>query len=323
MPLLAISTLLVTLTLVISYICYRRCFYSPPDRHPDPYEPLRGEQFAAVEENLFRITSIMERYSFEEAAVTAPDGTALRGRYYHFADGAPLMILCHGYRSCALRDCCGSHALARKMGFNALAIHQRAHGDSGGKTITFGIREREDLLEWIQWAGRRVGTDTPVILFGLSMGAATVLMGSGLGYPSQVACILADSPYSAPADIILKVCKDMGYPPKLSYPFIYLGALLFGRFRLDACTAREAVRSARVPVLLLHGEDDRLVPCEMSEDIRSACGGSARVATFPDAGHGLSYMTHPRLYERKVFDFLNDIDKIRPFISEEFKKSLN
>lgn len=232
------------------------------------------------------------------------------------------MILCHGYRSCALRDCCGGHALGRKIGFNVLAIHQRCHGESGGRTITFGIRERRDLLDWIQWANDRFGSSLPVVLFGLSMGAATVLMGCELGYPDNVVCLMADSAYAAPADIILKVCRDMKYPAGLCYPFIRLGARLFGHFDLNACSAREAVRRAKVPVLLIHGEDDRLVPCAMSRSIADACACPVTVRTFPHAGHGLSYMTDPRRYEQEVLDFLNKIPQIRTFISEDFKNSL-
>ena len=319
----AISALLITLIVTVSYITYRKCFYSPPRHHNDPHDPLVGEQYLAVGEELFRVTAIMERYPYEDVSITAHDGTPLRGRYYHFADGAPLVILCHGYRSSALRDCSGGHALTKKLGFNALVIHQRCHGESGGTTITFGIRERHDLMGWIRYANGRFGTDTPILLFGLSMGAATTLMGCELGYPDNVAGILADSPYAAPADIILKVCRDMGYPPRLCWPFIWLGAALFGHFRPDACTAREAVRHAKVPILLLHGEDDRLVPFSMSQTIRDACAAPAYLHTFPGAGHGLSYMTDPRRYERVVFDFLNGIPAVSGAISEDFKKSVN
>lgn len=318
----AIAFLLTAVTLVISAATYRRCFYSPPGRHNKPYERMEGEQYTPVEENLFRIISIMERYSCEKVSIAAFDGTSLNGRYYHIMDGAPLLILCHGYRSSSLRDCCGGHALARKMGFNALVIDQRCHGSSGGRTITFGIRERHDVVSWVNWANERFGTDTPIMLFGLSMGAATVLMGCGLGYPDNVVCVMADSPYAAPADIILKVCKDEGYPPRLSYPFIWLGALLFGRFRLDGCTAREAVRHAKVPILLIHGEDDRLVPCSMSTEIAGACASRVTIRTFPGAGHGLSYMVDPRRYEREIFAFLSRIPAISPWIREDFKNSL-
>lgn len=314
--------LILAAVLIVSYLTYRRCFYSRPGHHNEPYEPLRGSQFTAIEQTLFRVISIMERYPFEDVAITSFDGIPLRGRYYHFADGAPLLILCHGYRSSALRDCCGGHALSRKMGFNVLAIHQRCHGLSGGRTITFGIRERHDVVSWCEWANQRFGKETPIMLYGLSMGAATVLMGCEVGYPDNVVCVMADSAYDAPADIILKVCKDLRYPPKLAYPFIWLGALVFGGFRLDGCTARDAVRHAKVPVLLIHGEDDRLVPCAMSNAIAANCAAPVTIRTFPDAGHGLSYMVDPERFERILFDFLNEIPRIRPLIREDFKNAM-
>ena len=317
----AITLLLLFLALAVSFCTYHRCFYSRPGRHVQPYEPLRGSQYEAVQENLFRIISIMERYPYEDVDITAFDGTPLRGRYYHFADGAPLLILCHGYRSSALRDCCGGHALARKLGFNALVIHQRCHGESGGRTITFGIRERRDLMDWIGWSNGRFGDHNPILLFGLSMGAATVLMGCGLGYPKNVACVVADSPYSAPADIILKVCRDLGYPPTLCWPFIRLGARLFGGFRLDECTALEAVGHAAAPVLLIHGEADGLVPCGMSRRIAENCAAPVTIRTFPGAGHGLSYMTDPVGFEETVLDFLNKIPEIAAYLPEDFKIS--
>ena len=291
------------LALVLSWMCYRKCFYSPKKGRCSPYDPMKGPQYEAVADTLYHIISIMERYPWEDVSIKAEDGILLRGRYYHFTEGAPLLILCHGYRSTGLRDCCGAHMLARKLGYNALVIHQRAHGDSGGRTITFGIRERQDVQLWTEYARERFGPETPIALFGLSMGAATVLMGCREGYPDNVRGIIADSPYSSPADIIKKVCRDEGYPPFL-YVFAELGARIFGRFRLGSCTALEAVEHSSIPILLIHGEDDRMVPCDMSRKIADACPARCTILTIPDAGHGLGYMTDPPTYERSVMDFL-------------------
>lgn len=323
MPFPVIAALPAALVLTVSGLTYRKCFYSPPRHHNDPHDPLVGEQYLAVGDDIFRVTGIMERYPYEDVAITAHDGVSLRGRYYHYADGAPLLILCHGYRSSALRDCSGGHALSRKLGFNALVIHQRCHGESGGATITFGIRERRDLMGWVRYACERFGSDTPILIFGLSMGAATALMGCELGYPENVAGIIADSPYAAPADIILKVCRDQGYPPALCWPFIWLGAVVFGRFRPDACSALEAVRRAEIPVLLLHGEDDRLVPHSMSRQLLDACASPAMLHTFPGAGHGLAYMSDPARYEQAVGGFLRTIPALWEKVSLGFKNSLN
>ena len=292
--------------LSVSLYCYRICFFSPKKARRQPLDPVDDPQFQAAEDTLRRVISIMERYPYEDVAIRAKDGISLRGRYYHFHDGAPLLILCHGYRSAALRDCCGGHALAQKLGFNALVIHQRAHGESEGHTITFGIKESNDVVRWANYAKIRFGAEVPVILFGLSMGAATVLMGCSEGYPSNVKGIIADSPYSSPADIIKKVCREQRYPTIL-YPFAKLGARIFGRFALESRSALNAVRDTRIPILLIHGEDDQLVPCGMSREIAENTLGPCRIFTVPGAGHGLGCMVDPEGYEQTIRRFLASI----------------
>ena len=319
----AIASLIILLIFLISYYTYRVAFYSPPGKHPSPDDPLKGRQYEAVAEHLNRVSGIMQRFPFEEVRIQSFDGTPLFGRYYHMEDDAPLEILFHGYRSCAFRDCSGGHALARKMGFNTLVVDQRAHGESGGKVITFGVKERLDCKCWVSYAVRRFGANTPIILSGLSMGAATVLMASELELPENVKCIMADSPYSAPSAIIEKVCADMHYPVALCRPFIHLGALFYGHFRLNACNARDAVSRAKVPILLLHGEDDHFVPCTMTNEIKAAGASRIEAVTFPGAGHGLSYIIDPLRYERAVYEFLASIPEIAGHISQKFISQLD
>lgn len=315
--------LLIALLLLVSLYTYRVAFFSPKSVRATADDPMKGEQYEAVADHISHISHIMEKIPFEPVTIESHDGLKLFGRYYHVKDGAPVEILFHGYRSCAFRDCSGGHALSRKMGFNALVVDQRAHGESEGTTITFGIRERQDCLRWIAYINRRFGDQTSVLLSGLSMGAATVLMASGLELPGNVACILADSPFSAPIAIIEKVCKDMHYPVALCRPFIYLGAYLYGGFKLNACNAKDSVRRAKVPILLLHGEADHYVPCEMSTEIAACCASPVTVHTFPDAGHGLSYMVDPRRYERVVYEFLCTIPILRDKISVDFVRQLS
>ena len=318
MHILPITAALAAAGLTASWNCYRICFYSPPKGRGTPYDPLKGPQFEDIQDTLFRVIRIMEQYPCEDVALTSFDGIPLRGRYYHIADGAPLMILCHGYRSAALRDCCGGHALARELGFNALVIHQRAHGESGGRTISFGIRERRDVHTWIRWASERFGTHTPVVLYGLSMGAATVLMGCSLGYPNNVACIIADSPYSSPAGIIRKVCRDARCPG-LIFPFIEAGARIFGRFRLEEATAEDGVARSRIPILLIHGEDDRLVPCDMSRAMALKNPSLCCLHTVPGAGHGLSFLTDPEGCRKAVLEFLGSVPDLAAHLSKRKK----
>lgn len=308
--------ILIAVILALSYYTYYISFHSPAKRKTDPYELIKGSQYTAVKEPLHRITRIMEKTPFEEVSITGFDGVKLYGRYYHTDDHAPVQILFHGYRSHAMRDCAGGFILAKKMGFNVLVVDQRAHTYSGGRVITFGICERKDCLYWANYVTDRFGADKPIILSGLSMGAGTVLMASELPLPQNVCAIISDCGYSSPKAIIRKVCKDRHIPWALALPFLHIGARIFGNFSLNESSAIEAVKHATVPILLIHGESDRLVPCEMSRQICDACASPAQLHTFPDAGHGLCYMTDPLRYEDIVTRFLNGIEALQPHMSQ-------
>jgi fermentation-respiration switch protein FrsA (DUF1100 family) len=171
--------------------------------------------------------------------------------------------------------------------------------------ITFGILERYDCLAWANYATKRFGSGTPIFLTGISMGAATVLMASDLPLPKNVVGIIADCPYSSPAAIIRKVCGEMGFPPTIAFPFVKLGAYLFGGLRFGNCCASDSVARSDLPILLIHGEKDNFVPCEMSHKIHAACKGRHEIHTFQDAEHGLSYLQDTPRYERVVCAFVN------------------
>lgn len=302
------------LVIAICAYCFDICFYSANKIKRDPYVLQKGEQYLAVKEQIHACTRCMDETPFEPINIQSFDGLTLYGRYYHFKDGAPVKLIFHGYHSLTLRDSAGGFNIARKLGLNVLAVDQRAHGNSGGHVITLGIRERHDCLSWVQYINTRFGSDIPIILSGLSMGATTVLMSTSLPLPKNVACVLADCPYSSPGEIMRKVCRDRHYPTALLYPFIRLSARIFGKFDLEKTNAVEAVKESKIPILLLHGEDDRFVPCEMSKKIHASSGGCTRLVTFPHAGHGLSYIIEPNRYEKVVFEFLKSI----PMLQEHF-----
>lgn len=305
---LLIPILIIILTLAFSYYGYRIAFYAPKRTGEEAlYRLPQGAQYEEFIPNISKSIDEMLAASFEAVTITGHDGHKLFARYYHTQDDAPLQIQFHGYKSSAYVDFCGGRYLACKVGHNALVVDQRSHGKSDGTTITFGIRERKDCLSWINYACERFGKDIPIILSGLSMGAATVLMASDLELPDNVKGIIADCPYSSPKEIICKVGKDMHFPPKLMYPFVKLGAFLFGHFNLEESSAVAAVSNAKIPILLIHGEDDRFVPCEMSRAIHNARPTHSTLVTIPNAGHGLCYMVDPKRYEEAIMEFVRSI----------------
>lgn len=308
---LLITLLIITLIILgISYISYYIAFRAPKRiKDSDVGVPL-GEQYEKQRPGISKsIEEILSR-SYEPVTISGFEGKTLFARYYHVSNDAPLQIFFHGYKSSAILDCCGGSKLAIKLGQNALVVDQRSHGQSEGNTITFGIKERRDCLCWIQYALSRFGDDVKIILAGLSMGAATVLMATDLKLPSNVVGVIADCPYSSPKEIIQKVSRDMHLPAKLMYPFVKLGARIFGGFNLEESSAVSAVTKTQIPILLIHGEDDRFVPCNMSREIHKSCTSSIVFETIPGAGHGLSYMISPDKYEEITIKFINTVLKV-------------
>ena len=168
------------------YYGYWEAFKADPKRTDDIMAMPGSELYAPYRETTAQNINRLLAEPFERVSICSHDGLRLRGRYYEGEAGQPLFIFFHGYRSTAERDGSGGFQLCKKHDWNVLQVDQRGHGESEGKTVTFGIRERYDCLDWVRWAVRRFGEDTPIFLVGVSMGASTVLMASGMDLPEQV-----------------------------------------------------------------------------------------------------------------------------------------
>ena len=266
-----------------------------------------GHQYDPYREEMARIYHQLNDRTCEFVTIFSHDGLKLSGRYYHVKDGAPLDIGFHGYRSSCLTDFSGGSELSFQLEHNVLLVDERAHGKSEGRSITFGIQERQDVLSWVDYAVERFGEDTKILLYGVSMGAATVLMASDLDLPENVKCIIADCPYSSPEKIIRKVAVQMGISDRLAWPFVKIGAKIYGGFDISETDAARAVKNAKVPILILHGEADGFVPCEMSEEVYLSNTEKVQRYTFPGADHGISHLVDTPRYRQIVTEFIQKV----------------
>lgn len=292
-------------TLITAYICYRIAFYVPDRKKTDNdaisipdgeiYEPFRESMEGWIRE--------ARKLPHEEFSITSFDGVKLYGKYYEYSPGAPIELMFHGYRGNAERDLSGGVQRCFELKRSALIVDQRCSGKSGGNVITFGIKEHRDCLCWIDFMLDHFGTEAKIILTGISMGASTVLMAAGKPLPENVIGVLADCGYTSAKEIIKKVIRQMKLPPRIAYPFVKLGARLFGRFDLEEVSCEEALKSCAVPVIFFHGEDDDFVPCDMSRKNFVACASRKLLVTVPGAGHCLSYPVAPELYLNALRDF--------------------
>lgn len=284
--------LLIILILAVSFICFLRVFYFK-DRKPlppDEFETPKGRIYEVFREDMIRWMKMTRTYPHEMLEVRSFDGLTLRGRYYECQPGAPIEIQFHGYEGNAERDLSGGVERCFALGRNVILVDQRGCGRSDGNVVSFGINERKDCLAWINKAIERFGDDVKIIITGISMGGATVLMTAGEKLPKNVICVLGDCPYSSAKEILFKVMKDMRLPPKLVYPFVKLGATIFGGFDLEETSPIEAMERCTIPVIFVHGDNDRFVPFEMSEKMFNACKSEKKkLIKIEGAGHGLAY----------------------------------
>ncbi len=303
---LGIFAFLIVIILAGSFVCYRMTFSVPKKYKREPEEMIRGAAYEAMRDKIISLVGKARELEYEDVYIPIDrrGKKKLHARYYHTAFGAPVQIMFHGYRSHPLLDFSGGLRLAVESGFNVLLVDQRAHGQSYGKCLTFGVKECFDCRRWIDYANERCGTK--IVLVGISMGAATVMMASDLHLPDNVAGIIADCGYTSPRAIITKVMGEIGYP-KWLYIFVRLGAMIYGGFDPDAKTAPRSLAETDIPVLFIHGEADDFVPCDMSRLNFSVCASDKTLLTIKNAGHGLCYMEDPEAYRQAIAKFLGKV----------------
>lgn len=308
MPLILTIILLITAAVAAaSYFCYRLAFSVPEQSREALFEMPDTEQYAPYSAEARQMISDALEIPYKEAVVTSYDGLRLFGKCYIASADAPWLIMLHGYRSGAERDFCGGLKFGIDSGFNVLLVDQRAHGKSEGKCLTFGIKERYDCLTWINYVISQAGGSCKIALYGMSMGAATVLMAAGSELPKNVACIVADCGYTSPKAIIKKVIREMHYPVFPTYALVRLGGMLFGGFDIEEYSAVQAMEKCDIPVLFIHGDDDRFVPCEMGRENHRHCRAEGKkLLIVPNAGHGMSYMSDKKAYLGTVSEFLKN-----------------
>lgn len=237
--------------------------------------------------------------------VQSRDGLKLTGYLVPSGECDRFIVLLHGYHSTALYDFGVAAKFYHRMGYSLLCTDMRAHGDSEGRVISFGLRERYDVKTWVEALTERYGPDIRVYLHGLSMGGATALMASGLNLPPCVRGIIADCAFTSPDDIVrylLKKNYHLRFPP-LCWALSLILRITTG-YWLTSYSTLDAMAVCRIPVMFVHGGADDFVPTYMSEQNYAACAAEKRLLIVPGAAHAVSYLIDPQGYIRELTAFL-------------------
>lgn len=241
----------------------------------------------------------------EEVYITSEDGLKLHGIFFP-SEGSKKVVICfHGYTSEGLNDYSTIAKFYKKQKYHLLIIDERAHGKSEGTYIGFGCLDRRDALLWIQYAIQRVGEDCRILLQGNSMGAATVLMTTGLELPGQVKAAVSDCAFTSAFEVFSSVLKTMYHLPP--FPLMQISDRLTKKragYGLDECNARREVAKANIPILFIHGDADTFVPCSMVYELYDACRSKKKLMIVKGASHAEAYYKDPEGYEEAIRSFI-------------------
>lgn len=240
--------------------------------------------------------------------ITSEDGLKLHGTYILNKASKRVVLCFHGYTSEGMKDYIGLSDYYLKRGFAMLLVDERAHGQSEGTYIGFGCLDRMDALKWLDWIVEHIGEDAKIILHGTSMGAATVLMTSGLKLPEQVKGIVSDCGFTSPKEVFTHVLHSMYHIP--AFPIIQIAGFLNKRlagYGMDECNAAREVRKSKTPTLFIHGSADTFVPCRMCEKLYENCGAKKQKLIVDGAAHAESYYKDTGRYEEALEKFLKEV----------------
>ncbi|MCL1631444.1 alpha/beta hydrolase [Sporolactobacillus sp. CPB3-1] len=213
-------------------------------------------------------------------------------------------VLLHGYMGDASNMFYYASVFADHQ-FNVLIPDLRGAGQSEGDYIGMGWHDRLDVVAWIN---RLVKWDPQarIVIFGISMGAATAMMTAGEKLPSHVACVVEDCGYTSVADEFAYELRNLFRLP--AFPILRFADRVtrsragYGIFEASAI---EQLKKSNVPILFIHGDKDTFVPTSMVHRVYEAAAGDKELLLVKNATHGASALVDPELYFSTLFRFID------------------
>ena len=263
-------------------------------------------------------------YQWENIHISSPFGYSLSGTFIPNAKSTDkTVIFLHGFTE---NRTIGLYYLEiyLRAGFNVLLVDSRAHGESGGDSVTWGSLEKYDLDQWVSWLAQRIPNGA-IGVHGLSMGAATALLHAELNEENKrVAFYVADSPYSDFETLLSLYVRQYLSPYTVSLapwlakldvaslllPYANLISYFHSRSTFDEASPLQSVRHVTTPILYLHGEADTLIPASMSLELQQATKGPSQLYLFANSKHGAAIFDNHRQYSQVIQHFLKSIDEL-------------
>ena len=260
------------------------------------------------------IAGVQEWYDTAEKKkleITSYDGLKICAEFIPAKENPVRSVICaHGFHASGMKDFGPILKYYHDNNTNVLIMRQRAHGESEGRYLCYGIKERYDLRDWLELLNSvLVPEKLPVYLHGVSMGCGTVVMASDIKLADNVNGVIADCGYTSPWEEFAHVLKQsFKLPP---FPVLYVANVIcnfLAGFDMKEVNTLDIMDYERYPMLFIHGEKDDFVPTWMGKANYERCVSKKKLVLFKDAAHALSWTSDIDLYQNSLKDFMEECE---------------
>ena len=244
---------------------------------------------------------------FENISFITTDSIKLRGWFIGSQNSltAPTIIIAHGLGA-SKSDFINLSGFLSSNGFNVLLFDFRAHGESGGKSCSLGLKEQMDITAALDYIISRKNLKNKNIgLYGFSLGGSAGILTASKDL--RIKAIVADTPFSRLYTISADVIKRTYHLP--SFPFMQLAnvfyRLSFGGWIGQVAPADVIHLISPRPILLISSDIDEMTPLYHAEELLANAKEPKELWIIEGASHGGTISINTEKYNQKLLSFFN------------------
>jgi fermentation-respiration switch protein FrsA (DUF1100 family) len=225
---------------------------------------------------------------FKDVSLQTADGVTLHG-WFVPGPGEVTWLWFHGNAGNVSHRLENLLLVHQKLGVNILLFDYRGYGRSSGRPSVEGTyRDAEAAFKYLE--SRPDIDPQKIVFFGRSMGCAVAV---DLATRQEPYGLVLESPFTSLADMTKK-----------AFPFLPAGFLVRGRY--DSVSR---IKRISVPILVLHGDRDDIVPIELGRSLYEAANGPKTFYTIAGAGHNDTYAVGGEPYFAALDGFLQSLQR--------------
>ncbi len=245
----------------------------------------------------------IEELEHKEVSVTSEDGLKLVAQFYDFGKDKTAIMM-HGFHSLPLKNFSVIAESLIENGYNVLLPYERAHGKSEGEYISYGFKESDDVLKWIEYIDENTSAEK-ILVYGTSMGGTTVGIASEKIKSDKVKVLVIDCGFTTIEALLEYILETKHAPKKLLVPGLKRRAKKRIGMSFTDADAEKSLKSDKIPTLFIYGSQDNVVPKECIEKSFAACAAEKDLIIVEGSGHGVAIADGGDEALEKFYNFVN------------------